>query len=220
MTSSKSRPHGWQASLVLVMSTVALACAVARPGTSPSPAGPSQPPPTAEPTSATLAPTASPSPTGATPAATTTTPTPTPTDYEQQPPPFAGLSVGAQLEVPGLQGSWCYEYGCADIIPPGKDDLPKLEVSRRAVLTVTMPASVPFVHWTARYGGSTNGDALLVDEGGSDFDPDVPPETPYPLLTEAEFTAPPRGDWVLTVTLRFGPPWGGDATYYWHLIVQ
>lgn len=185
-------------------------CAVA--GASPSPR-----PPTSQPASPTAAP---PAATATAHPISTTTLAPTATDYEQQAPPLGELTLPDGLVVPGFQGSWCYNRGCLDLIPPDKADLPPIDLPPAAALTFNLAETHPFVYWKADYAAEQDVyPATKLTEGGTYIDSDQNPPTSTPLLSTFTFDVPPAGDWVLAVHLQF-PDGLGGTVYYWHATVD
>jgi hypothetical protein len=161
-----------------------------------------------------------PAPTATTPPVPTATAAPTATDQEQPAPPLGELRLPDAAAVPGLQGTWCYDRGCADVIPPEKGDLPQVDTSAEAELSFTLADTHPFVYWTVEYAPERDDDSTTrLDEGGSYVDPDVSPATSAPELTTFTFEGPPTGDWVIEVRLQFAGGLG-DTRYYWHAVVD
>lgn len=184
-------------------------CAVA--GASPSPR-----PPTSQPASPTAAP---PAATATAHPIPTTTLAPTATDYEQQAPPLGELTLPDGLVVPGFQGSWCYDRGCLDTIPPAKARLPRIETSSDSELTFTLAATHPFAYWRVDYGSKQDGPTTRLAEGGTYQDTDAAPTASVQELTSFTFDVPPAGDWWLTIHVQF-PRDLGATVYYWHAVVD
>jgi len=180
-------------------------------------ASPSPPSVTPQPVQPTISPprpttTAEPSPTG--------TAAPNATDHEQQAPPLGELRLPDGAVVPGLQGSWCYDRGCLDAIPPERVDLPRIDTQSDVLLTFTLAETHPFAYWRVDYAPEQDDESTIrLDEGGTYVDPDVSPATSAPEWTTFTFQPPPAGDWVLTVHLSFPGVLGGTV-YYWHAVVD
>jgi hypothetical protein len=122
--------------------------------------------------------------------------------------------------VTGFQGSWCYDRGCLDVIPPDKADLPPIEVPKNAALTFNLAETHPFVYWKVDYAPEQDVYPFTkLEEGGIYVDPDIGPATSPPKLTTFSFDAPPAGNWVLAVHLQFPDELGGTV-YYWHAVVN
>jgi hypothetical protein len=134
-------------------------------------------------------------------------------------PPAGTLSAPDGVAVTGQRGSWCYGGQCLDVGTPPKRSLPSLTVPGGATLVFEVPPAGAFVHWSAWYAASAQGQPIVLAQGGSIFDIDAPPATPYPQLTSATFAAPAGGDWALVVELGFDGNAGGDASYYWRVVV-
>ncbi len=135
-------------------------------------------------------------------------------------PPLAQLIAGGAAGIDGMPGSWCYGATCLDAPPPAKGDLPQVsQAGGGAPLTVVMPSDAPFVHWRAWYATTADGEPTVLGEGGSIYDIDAPPATPYQELTSATFGPPAGGDWVLGVDVGFDGDHAGDAHYYWRVVV-
>lgn len=150
----------------------------------------------------------------------TATPAPTATDYEQPAPPIGELRPADGTVVPGHQGSWCYDRGCLDTIPPAKAQLPRIDISFDSELTFRLAATHPFAYWKVDYAAEQDVYPFTkLDEGGSYVDPDMGPATSPPELTAFFFDAPPAGNWVLTVHVQF-PRDLGATVYYWHAVVD
>lgn len=186
-------------------------CALA-PGATPTPSPPPAATPTAQPSPT---PTASPTLVPATP---TTTPVPTasPQAGASCPPSSAGplVPATASLQAPeasavaAVLGSYDYCETSADGLPPAAASLSPLRLeSRMSELTVYVPDGTPFVGWR---GGYTDvADGRDVPAGDGDFTAPV---------TRATFRGPTMGEWLLSLTLEFGPD-VGSATYYWRVVV-
>lgn len=130
------------------------------------------------------------------------------------------LSAVGVTPVAGQRGSWCYGGQCVDIGGLTKASLPALTLSSGDVqLAFTLPAGATFVHWSAWYSASLEGRPVILGEGGSIYDVDAPPATAYPELNNVTFSAPAGGDWALAVQLGFDGADGGDAIYYWRVVV-
>lgn len=138
----------------------------------------------------------------------------------QGPPPLGTLAADGNAPVTGQQGSWCYGGQCVDTGGAAKRSLPILTLATADTrLTFAMPAGATFVHWSAWYSASLADRPIILGEGGSIYDVDAPPATAYAELSSATFSAPSGGDWALAVQLGFDGEDGGDATYYWHVVV-
>lgn len=180
-------------------------------------ASPSPKPPTSRPASPTAVP---PAPTASARPSPTASAAPTATDYEQPPPPLGELRSADGTVVPGVQGTWCYRDACADIIPPDRDHLPRIETPADATLSFTLADTHRFGYWTVDYAlEQDDGSATRLAEGGTYVDSDVAPATSPPELTTFTFDAPPLGDWVLQIRLQFAGGLG-DTRYYWHALVD
>jgi hypothetical protein len=136
------------------------------------------------------------------------------------PPPPGTLAANGSPAVAGQLGSWCYGGQCVDAGGANKGSLPTLMLLGSGdALTFAMPAGSTFVHWSAWYAASLQGRPVILGEGGSIYDMDAPPATAYPELSSATFATPPGGDWALAVQLGFDGADGGDASYYWRVVV-
>lgn len=143
-----------------------------------------------------------------------------PSQMVDGPPPLGTLAANGLPAVAGQQGSWCYADQCVDIGGAPKRLLPMLTLAGpESRLTFAMPAYASFVHWSAWYAPSLQHRPIVLGQGGSVYDVDAPPITPYPPMNTATFAAPAGGDWVLTVELGFDGDAGGDASYYWRVVV-
>jgi hypothetical protein len=191
-------------------------------GGAPSAASPAPPEsPSASPTVGTAPPPAS--QTGAPPSSVAAHPSGSPhagPPSQAGPPPLGTLAANGIPPVAGELGSWCSGGRCVDVGGANKRSLPTLTLANSgAALTFAMPAGITFVHWSAWYAASLQGRPVILGEGGSIYDVDAPPVTAYPQLAMAAFAAPPGGDWALAVQLGFDGGDGGDATYYWRVVV-
>jgi hypothetical protein len=198
-----------QLSTVLLL---AAACATAGPGSSapPSPMPSATTPVTAAPTTTPVAPTVKPT---EPPATLESRPTP---DADE--PPSAALGT-SDFAVTGALGTYCWlgegRGECVDTAGFYKERTPLLEVEAGDELVFSLEEG-EFAKWNASYGTDVQA-ATSLGSGGQDVDPDAsaaPPE----LLTYVEFEAPPPGDWIVEVFVRF--PNGGDAFYGWHVVVE
>jgi len=192
---------------------VAAGCATAAPGASLLP-------------TASLAPTAVATPTVVAPSDEPTvldtdapaTPEPRPT-AKADVPPAAALGT-SDFAVTGKLGSYCWigsgRAECVDTAGAYKQTSPELSVLNDDGLIFSMEDG-QFASWTAYYGDDGMMSPTTLESGGEPVDPDAsqPPSEP---LTFAEFDAPPVGDWVVEVAVRFAD--GGDAAYAWHIIVE
>ncbi len=160
-----------------------------------------------------------------TPAATAASAGPTPSSANPSlavkgPPPPGNLATDGVPPVAGQQGSWCYGGRCVDVGGAPKQSLPTVTLpSSGATLTFSMPSDAPFVHWSAWCAASLQDPPIVLGQGGSIYDVDAPPATPFEELTGATFAAPAGGDWALVVELGFDGDAGGDASYYWRVVV-
>jgi hypothetical protein len=207
------------------------ACAAppaAAPSNAPSASPAISPPPTASPVTATAtatasasaAPTPAPS-TGCSPAGMPPArDEPSPGCLGQDGPPTAQLTAGGVTQA-GTVGSFSFggvsldaPWLPADVVPPVA--LPR--TAAEVVVSLAPPST--FVAWSARYADAadeTGDTAIELAAGGEAVDPDIRPSTPPTELTRASFSRPPSGSWVLAVRLDFAD--GGDATYFWQLLV-
>ncbi len=151
------------------------------------------PPPTASPAT-TLAPTASP------PTPATGSPEPT-----LQPPPAATLVAGG-AEAIGRVGSYVWAGG-SDAAPwfPATA-LHPVQVDAGSEATVALAPDVDVASWTARSAAADDPTAETVTPLGSG-------------AGRPAFPVPATGDWVVSLEVSFGGGLG-DATWYWHLIVE
>lgn len=129
--------------------------------------------------------------------------------------PPAGLLASGDVAVAGHPGSYCYGNRCVDSVWPFKSDLPLITIEADSAI-FALEGATPFVEWAALYSARSNSGTHELGRGGSDFDPDAV-GSPPPLLLEAQVAAPPSGEWVVNVFVRFEG--GGDASYAWHVIV-
>jgi hypothetical protein len=156
----------------------------------------------------------------ASPARTATTPSQEPSRTPEPPLPVPprGVLASGTTSVEGWTGSYCWQSACVDVdgIPP-KSELPQITAGDDP-LEFSLSDSATFTRWTVMYGvGGANSDLSILDEGGSPSDPDAQPQSTPPELSWFEFDSPPRGDWVVTVSLQFP---GGDFSYAWHVLVE
>ena len=207
---------------------VVVACALGSPSAppligqaSPTPAV-ATPSPTSAPTAAAGA-TASATPTtsaataaaGATASATPTT-SATATAPNTATPPTGNLAAGA-LNVGGHLGSYCWADACSDEFElRPKSSLPTIHLPAGTPLEFTLADGSGFAQWDASYSTAKMSDLVPLDSGGSAYDPDSS-ATPPPDLLNATFAAPPKGDWVLVVSIHFKD---GSAVYSWHVNVE
>lgn len=159
-------------------------------------------------------PTFSPAPSTA-PPAPTPPPSPSPTDVEPSlpPPPAAALSAANAAPLNGTLGSVCYLEACGDSPWLPAAGLPLLELADGSdELTVTIADGFAFVSWTVDYADAqdTAGENVINHATGGSED--------GPAMTEASFSPPPSGDWVLSVHLVYADG-DGDGAYYWHVTV-
>ncbi|MEO6351333.1 MAG: hypothetical protein ABIP53_11845 [Candidatus Limnocylindrales bacterium] len=128
--------------------------------------------------------------------------------------PPAGFLEFAGTSVEGFAGSFCWDGTCGDVLSvPPKDGLPFVEAPGD-----TLEFSVAdgaFIGWSASYGPDASNFQQLAT-GGSLDDPDANPSSDPSPLSFARFTAPPVGDWIIHVSVRFAD---GDAIYWWHVSV-
>jgi hypothetical protein len=120
--------------------------------------------------------------------------------------------------VTGAKGSYCWgttgQTVCTDAAGFSLDS-PQISVAQAGqTLTFTLSPTTPFESLTADY--VDNGTTIVLGRAGSSFDPDMG-GSPPPMTTEAQFPAPPSGDWVLEVFVTFP---NGDASYGWHANVR
>ena len=176
-----------------LIASLVLACSVAAPGPTTQPTNP--PVPTNPPT---VAPTAGPT------VAPTTEPTPGETAGDGEVPPDALLAADSD-PVAGWLGTFCWYGTCLDAPQlPAKSDLPLLDASAGAELTLMLADGTEFSDWSANYApdSDASGTELASDDAS---------------VTTANFPAPPAGDWVLRLFVRF---FDGDASYAWHVSVD
>ncbi len=199
---------------MLTVTAVVGGCLFVDEGSRPT-AGPSTAPPTAPPKPNPATPTASPavaSPTLSPSAQATETPS------APVPPPIAEIQPPSGNEVPGQQGSWCYDGACGDVPAFPKEDLPLLALGDdEEGLAFFVADSHPFSYWSASYAADPDAAYTNLASGGEYFDPDLSAATPGPMISTFEFEQPPSGDWLLSVSLQFGDR--GDAVYSWHALV-
>jgi hypothetical protein len=137
--------------------------------------------------------------------------------------PPAGLIAADAPPVAGHLGSYCWNAACSDEFElPDRSALPDLYVASAGTpLKFTLSAGVAFVEWTASYTAAKFANVVPLGSGGAAYDPDSNASEP-PALFQAQFPAPPSGDWALVVSVHFGlssVPAGGDAIYAWHIRV-
>lgn len=84
-------------------------------------------------------------------------------------------------------------------------------------MAVEIEGDVGFVHWSADYRADGSDDGSVLGEGGAQPDPDAAFATPQPVFFVATFDSPPSGDWVVTLSVNYHG--GGDALYFWHVVV-
>ena len=89
--------------------------------------------------------------------------------------------------------------------------LPPVTVRAGTELTARFADATPIGFWQAIYAAADDTSAK-VTRGLGEREADSPP------LDEVAFRAPPPGAWVVSVRLRFADG-GGDAAYFWHLVV-
>jgi len=160
--------------------------------------------PTASPTRAPGTPTPSPVPT-ATPQAAASCP---PSSDGPLVPAIASLQAPEASAVAAVLGSYDYCETSADGLPPAAASLSALRLeSRMSELTVYLPDRTPFVGWRGTYTDVADG--RDVPAGDADFTAPVASTT---------FRGPTMGEWLLSLTLDFGPD-VGSATYYWRIVV-
>ena len=130
-------------------------------------------------------------------------------------PPDGALGYSDFADV-GWLGSYCWHGLCADVaeIPP-KPELPEIRVPTRESVIFSLEDG-EFVRWIAQYGAASASLVTFAD-GGQPFDPDKASNGPVPVMEGVEFEAPPAGDWIVRVQVFFED---GDASYYWHAIVE
>jgi hypothetical protein len=192
---------------ISIVLLVVAGCAAASPGASPAP--------TQNPTSAVVATTATtPTPPPASASTPATTPPETAPPATSDQPPAAALGTG-DFAVTGQLGSYCWGASCVDTAGFYKSRLPAITVAESDELVFSMEDG-EFAGWTASYGPDVEAPTVL-GQGGQEVDPDVSKPSFEPL-TFAEFDAPPLGDWIVAVFVRFGD--GGDAAYGWHVTVE
>jgi hypothetical protein len=207
----------------MICIAVATGCA-ALPAASGAPSAPPTAQPSATPAPATAGPTPTPVAASSQAASTASLPSPSAnpvTTPAMHGPPLPGtLVAGGAPPVAGQPGSWCLGGECVDAGVVAKAALPTLTLSTDAdMLSFAVPTEQPFVHWSAWYAPTQQGHPTVLGQGGSIYDIDAPPSTPYQQFTGARFAAPAAGDWVLAVQLGFDGDQGGDASYYWRVVV-
>ena len=159
-------------------------------------------------------PSASPSPLpAASPQATPRATQPAPTGGPVIRPPDGMLAAGG-VAVAAWLGTYCWESDCVDAPPRAdKNALPRLEADGGDLRFRLADGSL-FGEWVASYAERPGSDLIEVARGG-EFDPDMSGASP--AVAEASFAAPRAGDWVVHVQI-FAPD--GDASYWWHVIVE
>ena len=167
----------------------------------------------------TVGPSASPTPppTATPPATPAPSQGPSATPPASDGPPQASVSVDSQATAVGWLGSYCWLGTCADTFElPPKASLPAVMAGATAALRFSLDSNAGFTSWSAAYTDASMDGLAQLSAGGQPFDPDAS-ASPPPMLTEASFTAPPAGDWVLVVEMH---AIDGDAQYAWHLTVE
>ena len=135
------------------------------------------------------------------------------------PPPAGSLTTGNQNPVVGRTGGYCYDNGCVDYAGFYKSRVPKIAVSNGATLSFSLDGEAPFVYASAGYIIDGNDyESTHLGTGGQDVDPDMTGASHPPLIWTFDFPAPPTGDWVVQVFIRFADR--GDASYGWHATVE
>jgi hypothetical protein len=195
---------------ISVVCLIAAGCASVVPGATPtrrSPAASIAVPPAA-PESHTAQPTAAPT------AAPTLSPTPARPRPTSEEPPAAALGT-SDFAVTGKLGTYCWSTGCVDTAGFYKATTPSLTVDEGDPLIFSLDDG-EFASWSASYGVDESA-PMTLGRGGDAVDPDstlAPPER----LTFVEFDAPPPGDWIVEVFVRFED--SSDAAYGWHVTVE
>lgn len=128
--------------------------------------------------------------------------------------PPDGLLAAGGTQVAAWLGTYCWDDNCVDAPPRAdKGALPRLEAAE-GDLTFRLADGALIGEWVASYTADPGGERTQLARGGT-FDPDVSGASP--AVAEARFEAPPPGDWVVHVQV-FTPD--GDASYWWHVIVE
>ena len=123
-------------------------------------------------------------------------------------PATASLQAPEASAVAAVLGSYDYCETSADGLPPAAASLNPLRLeSRMSELTVYLPDGTPFVGWRGTYTAVADG--REVPAGNAEF------TAPAASTT---FRGPTMGEWLLSLTLDFGPD-VGSATYYWRVVV-
>lgn len=175
--------------------------------------------PVAQPTSNPVSP-ATATPTATVVAVATATAPPAthdPTPTESVPP--RGFLRADDDPVEGQLGSWCYEASCADSPAFPKSTLPAFDTKPGISLTFEFAEGDAFAFVRVRYSTESDLEPVMdLASGGTYVEPDTT-ATQGPLLTSFTFGAPPRGDWVLDISVQF-PGELGNAPYSWHATVE
>jgi hypothetical protein len=157
-------------------------------------------------------PTASPAATSSPPPGATARATPNSTPPDEDPlPPAAELRLPDGSAHAGALGSFFFGGAAADSPWLPARVLQAIEVAAGAQLTIALPEPYRFLRWSARFADAADETADVISQLASGGDGTTE-------LTSALFAGPPPGSWVLMIRIDFADD-GGDAAYYWHLIV-
>lgn len=131
-------------------------------------------------------------------------------------PPTAEIRLPNGTSVEGYLNGWYYDGAGGDgaAIP----FLPALDIRDGAELTFAFAEGDQFAFVQVQYKVATDSKVVELASGGTYIDPDTN-STPGPPLTSFNFNAPPKGDWDLGISVRFAGELG-DASYYWHALVE
>lgn len=166
--------------------------------------------PTASPMAA---PTANPPASPSSPAVTTPTPSAAATEPEPSPalPPDAIITLPDGVTHAGTLGTFTLDDHGTDTPWLPASTLPQVAVGADSEVNVQFADGTPIGFWQAIYAAADDlvGDVTV---GLGERAAESPP------LDAVTFPAPPSGEWVVSVRLRFADG-RGDATYYWYLAV-
>jgi hypothetical protein len=121
----------------------------------------------------------------------------------------------SDFAVTGKLGAYCWVTRCVDTAGFYKATTPPITVDEGDSLIFSMD-DWEFANWSASYGVDGSSPTTIA-RGGEPVDPDssLPPPD---RLRFVEFEAPPAGDWIVEVFVRFAD--NSDAAYGWHVTVE